>query len=43
MAKANKKPAGWRAFDKLARKIAKVPKHEVDAAVEAGKRKRRKK
>jgi hypothetical protein len=42
MAKAKKKPAGLRKFKSLLRKIVAVPKGEVDAAVEAGKRKRRK-
>lgn len=35
--KAKKKPAGWRAFDRLARKLAQVPKEEVDAKVAADK------
>lgn len=28
--KSGKKPKGWRAFDRLARQIASVPKEEVD-------------
>lgn len=43
MAASKRKPRGWQKFDELARKLAKVPKSEVDAAVEASKRKRRKK
>jgi len=31
MAKESKKPAGWRAFDALARKLVKVPKSAVSA------------
>jgi len=30
MAKESKKPAGFAAFDKLARKLVKVPKAEVE-------------
>lgn len=38
------KPRGWGAFDRLARKVAAVPKEKVDAAIAATpKRKRRRK
>jgi hypothetical protein len=39
------KPKGWRAFDKLARGLAEVPKDKVDAHIAAKKaaRKKRKK
>ena len=29
-----KKPAGWRKFDELARRVAQVPKYEVQQRVE---------
>lgn len=42
-----KKPAGWRKFDDLTKKLIQVPKPEVDAQIERDrkerKRKRRKK
>jgi hypothetical protein len=34
---AKQKPAGWKAFDKLARGLAQVPKEEVDAKITADK------
>jgi hypothetical protein len=38
------KPKGWKAFDSLARKVIAVPKDDVDRAIAAKpKRKRRKK
>lgn len=43
MAKTEKKPAGWRAFDALARKLVRVPKDETDklAAERKAKKKRK--
>jgi hypothetical protein len=32
MATESKKPAGWKAFDTLARKLVRVPKREVACA-----------
>lgn len=37
------KPAGWKAFDKLARGLAQVPKDKVDAKIAADKKRRLKK
>jgi hypothetical protein len=37
------KPQGWKAFDKLARGLAKVPKEKVDAKIAADKARRIKK
>lgn len=34
------KPAGWKAFDKLARAVASVPKEQVDAKIAADKKQR---
>ena len=42
MATKKSKPKGFGKFANLMRKIVKVPKSEVDAMVEATKRKRRK-
>lgn len=39
MAKQSK-PAGWKAFDKLARGLAQVPKEEADAKIAADKAER---
>lgn len=39
--KATKKPKGWGKFDALARKLARVPKDDVDAAIEADRKKRK--
>jgi len=39
----SKKPTGWKAFDALARKVAKVPKEKVDAKIAADKKQRLKK
>ena len=36
----DKKPEGWNAFNSLARRLAKVPKEEVDAKVAKDKAKR---
>lgn len=36
-----KKPKGWRKFDALARKLAQVPKEELEAQVEAGRAERK--
>lgn len=35
-----KKPKGWRAFDKLSRALAQVPKEDVDKKIAADKAKR---
>ena len=35
-----KKPAGFRAFDDLCKKLVRVPKSEIDAKVERDKAKR---
>ncbi len=43
MAAKKSKPHGFGKFANLMRKLVKVPKAEVDAAVESNKRKRRKK
>lgn len=43
MADKAKKPKGWRAFDKLTRKLAAVPKEEVDAREKQRDKIRRKK
>lgn len=43
MAKETPAPKGIRKFKDLLRKVVAVPKSEVDAIVEASKRKRRKK
>lgn len=40
--KAKKKPKGWRAFDALARRVAQVPKEEVDKKIKRDKAKRKK-
>lgn len=40
MAKESKKPAGWKAFDQLAKRLVKIPKEELDRA--EAKRKKRK-
>lgn len=39
--KSKKKPAGWRNFDRLARKIVRVPKEEMDAQIEEGREERK--
>lgn len=36
----SKKPEGWRKFDALAKRLAGVPKEEVDAKIAADKKKR---
>lgn len=36
------KPRGWGKFDELARRLAKVPKDAVDAAMKAAKKRKRK-
>lgn len=45
--KSAKRPRGWSNFDRLTRKLIRVPKEEADAQIEAGrqarKTKRRKK
>ena len=35
------KPKGWRKFDELTRKIVQVPKDEVDAQIERGRKARK--
>lgn len=35
------KPAGWRAFNALARQLVSVPKEEADAQVEADRKERK--
>lgn len=40
MAKEAGKPEGWRKFDSLAKRLAGVPKEQVDAKVAADKKKR---
>lgn len=40
MSKHTPKPAGWKAFDRLARAVAQVPKEEVDAKIAADKKAR---
>lgn len=35
------KPAGWRKFDDLTRKLIQVPKQEVDAQIERGRKARK--
>jgi len=37
------KPRGWGKFDELARRLVKVPKGAVDAAMKASKKRKRKK
>lgn len=39
---ADKKPKGWGKFDELARKLAKVPKEEVEAKIAEAHAKRKK-
>lgn len=41
MAKKVKKPPGFAKFDRLARKLAAVPKEDVEATIEADKKKRK--
>jgi len=41
--KAAKKPEGFRAFDNLTRKLIQVPKEEVEAQIEMGRKTRKKK
>lgn len=41
MAKETKKPAGWRAFDALARKLVQVPKSAVARAERKRKKQKR--
>ena len=41
MAKKAKRPPGFRAFDSLARKLSRVPKEDVEAAIEADRTKRK--
>jgi hypothetical protein len=43
MAKETPKPKGMGKFKSLLRQVVSVPKADVDAAIKAGKRKRRKK
>lgn len=35
------KPKGWRAFDDLTRKLAQVPKEELEAQIAAGRKERK--
>jgi len=39
---ADKKPRGWGEFDKLVRKLAKVPKEQVEAKIAEAQAKRKK-
>lgn len=39
---ADKKPRGWGKFDELSRKLAKVPKEEVEAKIAEAHAKRKK-
>lgn len=39
---AEPKPKGWKAFDSLARRLAGVPKEDVEASIAAGKAARKK-
>lgn len=43
MATESKKPAGWKAFDALARNLVKVPKTEVSRAERKRKKQKRSK
>lgn len=40
--KAAKKPEGFRAFDKLTRKLIQVPKEEVESQIESDRKARKK-
>lgn len=40
MSKKRPKPAGWKAFDRLARGLAQVPKEELDAKIAADRKAR---
>lgn len=35
------KPKGWRKFDELTRKLVQIPKDEVDAQIERGRKARK--
>lgn len=39
---ASKKPRGWRAFDALTKLLIAVPKDEIEAQIEQGRRERKK-